>query len=108
MATNNDYPSYLPEDFKGLLSVPDGNRRIYFRPQSDGTNILYGEIIAKGKIVIRYPEGSTIDIVPPNSVASEQIVNEAVEMEDLSKGVKSTMMTGGDRVTQEELDGFKV
>jgi hypothetical protein len=43
-----------------------------------------------------------------DSVGTEQIKDESVEMEDLSKDVKGTMVTEGDRVTQEELAGFKV
>ena len=105
MATQTNYPSYLPEDFKGLPSLPDGNRRIYFRPNDDGSKTLVGEIIPKSRIVIRYPAGSTIDIIPPDSVGSEQIENESVEMEDLSPRVKEQM---ADRVSQQELDNFQV
>ena len=105
MATQTNYPSYLPEDFKGLPSLPDGNRRIYFRPNDDGSKTLVGEIIPKSRIVIRYPAGSTIDIIPADSVGSEQIENESVEMEDLSPRVKEQM---ADRVSQQELDNFQV
>ena len=105
MATQTNYPSYLPEDFKGLPSLPDGNRRIYFRPNDDGSKTLVGEIIPKSRIVIRYPAGSTIDIIPPDSVGSEQIENESVEMEDLSPRVKEQM---ADRVSQQDLDNFQV
>lgn len=105
MATQTNYPSYLPEDFKGLPSLPDGNRRIYFRPNDDGSKTLVGEIIPKSRIVIRYPAGSTIDIIPADSVGSEQIANESVEMEDLSPRVKEQM---ADRVSQQDLDNFQV
>lgn len=105
MATQKNYPSYLPEDFKGLPSLPDGNRRIYFRPNDDGSKTLVGEIIPKSRIVIRYPAGSTIDIIPADSVGSEQIANESVEMEDLSPRVKEQM---ADRVSQQDLDNFQV
>lgn len=105
MATQTNYPSYLPEDFKGLPSLPDGNRRIYFRPNDDGSKTLVGEIIPKSRIVIRYPAGSTIDIIPADSVGSEQIENESVEMEDLSPRVKEQM---ADRVSQQDLDNFQV
>jgi len=105
MATQKNYPSYLPEDFKGLPSLPDGNRRIYFRPNDDGSKTLVGEIIPKSRIVIRYPAGSTIDIIPADSVGSDQIENESVEMEDLSPRVKEQM---ADRVSQQDLDNFQV
>lgn len=105
MATSTNYPSYLPEDFRGLPSLPDGNRRIYFRPNEDGSNTLVGEIIPKSRIVIRYPSGSTIDVIPPSSVGSDEIKDGSVEMEDLSPDVKANI---ADRVSQADLDKFKV
>lgn len=42
----------------------------------------------------------------PESVGSEEIRDDSIEMEDLNQSVKDTMVTGDDRVTQEELDGF--
>ena len=44
----------------------------------------------------------------PDSVGSEQIIDESVEMVDLSRDVKDQMMTGDDRTTQEEIDHFNV
>lgn len=44
----------------------------------------------------------------PDSVGSEQIINESVEMEDLHKNVKDKMVTDDDRVTAEELANFEV
>ena len=43
-----------------------------------------------------------------DSVGTEQIKDESIEMEDLSKDVKDTMMTEGDRVTPEELADFQI
>ena len=43
----------------------------------------------------------------PDSVGTEEIRDGAVEMEDLNQTVKDTMVTGDDRVTQDELDNFK-
>lgn len=43
-----------------------------------------------------------------DSVGSEQIINESVEMEDLHKNVKDKMVTDDDRVTAEELANFEV
>lgn len=91
MATKNDYPSYLPEDFRGLPSVPDGNRRLYYRLKQDGTKLLYGEIITKSRIIIRYPAGSTIEVVPPNSISSEEIRDESIEKRDLRKDVQDSI-----------------
>jgi len=90
MATQSNYPSYLPEDFKGLPSLPDGNRRIYFRPNDDGSNTLVGEIIPKSRIVIRYPQGSTIDVLPPSSVGSDEIKDGSIRPEDLAPETVTT------------------
>ena len=46
--------------------------------------------------------------LPDNTVGSNAIIDEAVEMEDLSKQVKDKMVTENDRVTKEDLDNFDV
>ena len=107
MTTNNNYPSYLPDDFRGLESIQEGNQRYYYK-QKDGQNLLIGSIVGKRHLVIRYPEGSTIDVVPPDSVGTEQIADGSVQAEDLSEGVKNAMVTDKDRVTQEQIDNFEV
>ena len=50
-------------------------------------------------------DGITIDTVPPDSVGTEQIVDESVTMDDLHPDVKDSI---ADRVTSDELDHFKV
>lgn len=102
MATTKDYPSYLPEDFRGLDSIQEGNQRYYYK-QKDGQNLLIGSIVGKRHLVIRFPEGSTIDVVPPDSVGTEEIKNGAVEMEDLNDNVRDAMLTG---ITQEQFDNI--
>ena len=90
MATTNDYPSYLPDDFRGLDSIQEGNQRYYYKTV-DGQNKLIGSIVGKRHLVIRFPEGSTIDVVPPDSVGTEQIQDNSVKMEDLNTEVKDKM-----------------
>lgn len=102
MATTKDYPSYLPEDFRGLDSIQEGNQRYYYK-QKDGQNLLIGSIVGKRHLVIRFPEGSTIDVVPPDSVGTEEIKDGAVEMEDLNDNVRNAMLTG---ITQEQFDNI--
>ena len=106
MATTDNYPSYLPEDFRGLDSIQEGNQRYYYQ-RKDGENLLVGSIVGKRHLVIRFPEGSTI-VVPPDSVGTREIIDDSVEMEDLSHGVKDKMLTDDDRVTREDLDRFEV
>jgi len=100
MATKTDYPNYLPVDFRGLPSVPDGNRRLYFSPQKDGTNILYGEVITKSRIVIRYPAGSSISFLPPSSVGSKEIKDGSVQAEDLDPRMVATIRETRDIVAR--------
>lgn len=107
MATKNDYPSYLPDDFRGLESIQEGNQRYYYKSE-DGKNKLIGSIVGKRHLVIRFPDGSTIDVVPPDSVGTQQIVDDSVEMEDLNQRVKDKMLTDDDRVTREDIDRFNV
>lgn len=46
-------------------------------------------------------------IPTPNSVGTEQIKDESVEMQDLSKDVKE-QLSPAERVTQDELNNFNV
>lgn len=107
MATKQDYPSYLPEDFRGLDSIQEGNQRYYYK-QKGGQNLLIGCIVGKRHLIIRFPEGSTIDVVPPDSVGTVQIQDDAVEMEDLNQKVKDKMLTDDDRVTAQDIENFNV
>ena len=88
MATNNNYPSYLPDDFRGLDSIQEGNQRYYYK-QKDGQNLLVGCIVGKRHLIIRFPEGSTIDVVPPDSVGTEQIMDGGVKQEDLDPEIEA-------------------
>lgn len=44
----------------------------------------------------------------PDSVGSEEIRDDSIQMEDLSGGVKDKMMTDEDRVTQQDIEEFDV
>ena len=90
MATTKDYPSYLPDDFKGLDSIQEGNQRYYYKTK-DGQNLLIGAIVGKRHLVIRFPEGSTIDVIPPNSVDSDSIVDGSIRSEDISNDVRNSL-----------------
>ena len=90
MATNNNYPSYLPDDFRGLDSIQEGNQRYYYK-QKDGQNLLVGCIVGKRHLIIRFPEGSTIDVVPPDSVGTEQIMDGSVQSQDMSNDVRNRL-----------------
>lgn len=99
MPANQNYPSYLPDDFKGLDSIQEGNQRYYYK-EKDGKNLLIGSIVGKRHLVIRYPEGSTIDVVPPDSVGTEQIIDNSVQEEDLSTTVKDKLHNSYDSANE--------
>ena len=92
MATTN-YPSYLPDDFKGLESIQEGNQRYYYKRSNDGqNNILYGAIVGKRHMIIRYPEGGTITPgvpLPKDTVGTESIIDGSVQQEDLSPEIEA-------------------
>ena len=44
----------------------------------------------------------------PDSVGSDEIINDSIRMEDLNGDVKDKMVTDDDRVTREDLDNFIV
>lgn len=44
----------------------------------------------------------------PDSVGTDEIQDGAVQMDDLNQSVKDTMMTGDDRVTQDDIERFDV
>ena len=90
MAKNNNYPSYVPDDFRGLESIQEGNQRYYYKTV-DGQNKLIGSIVGKRHLVIRFPEGSTIDVVPPSSVGTDQIVDGSVQPQDMSDDVRNRL-----------------
>ena len=90
MATKKDYPSYLPDDFRGLESIQEGNQRYYYK-QKGGQNLLIGSIVGKRHLVIRFPEGSTIDVIPPSSVDSDSIVDGSVQSQDMSDDVRNRL-----------------
>ena len=90
MTTNNNYPSYLPDDFRGLDSIQEGNQRYYYKTV-DGQNKLIGSIVGKRHLIIRFPEGSTIDVVPPSSVGTDQIVDGSVQPQDMSDDVRNRL-----------------
>ena len=48
-----DYPSYVPDDFRGLDSIQEGNQRYYYQTK-DGQNLLVGAIVGKRHLVTRY------------------------------------------------------
>lgn len=88
MATTDKYPSFLPEDFKCLESIQEGNQRYYFE-RKDGKNLLRGAIVGKRHLVIRFPSGSTIDVLPKDSVGTDEIKDGGVHQEDLDPNIEA-------------------
>lgn len=112
MATTQNL-TWLPADLRGLPAFPsNGMLYIYRKSDKDDKNELRAMIPSKSRIIIRFPEGTTISgEIPTNSVGTEQIINDTVEEEDLKPELREKIndgLSGADRVSQEDLDAFRV
>jgi hypothetical protein len=87
----NHYLAYTPLHF-------------YYEIDKDGNQVLRHIRVQQRTFEVP-ADGITIDVVPPNSVGSEQIEDESVMMDDLHPEVKDSI---ADRVTKDELDNFHV
>ena len=76
----------------------------YYEIDKDGNQVLRHIRVQQRSFDVP-ADGITIDTVPPDSVGTEQIVDESVTMDDLHPEVKDSI---ADRVTSDELDHFKV
>jgi len=76
----------------------------YTETAEDGTEVLR-HIRVQQRVFNVPADGITIDTVPPDSVGTRQIEDGSVMLDDLNPEVKDNM---ADRVTQEDLDNFKV
>ena len=92
--TTTNYPSYLPADLCGLPYIVCNGARYYYEPKQDGTNQLRAQVFGKSHLVIRYPKGSTIDVIPEGAVGSKEIEDGGVQMEDLNDSVKDKLPEG--------------
>ena len=50
--------------------------------------MLVAQIFGKSHYVLRFPEGTTVDVIPANSVGTDEIKNGSVGMDDLNDVVK--------------------
>lgn len=94
------------DDFKVLLEKISQDGKINTIPEL----ISFLAEVPQGMTLKEYIESVAGSGTVPadNSVGTEQIKDESIEMDDLSKGVKNTMITNQDRVSSEELDEFEV
>ena len=76
----------------------------YYEIDKDGNQVLRHIRVQQRNFEVP-ADGITIDTVPPDSVGSDQIVDKSVKLEDLNDEVTESI---ADRVTSEELAGFKV
>lgn len=79
----------------------------YYEENDKGEKILRG-IRVYGLPKNEFKVDGDIAIIEDDSVGSEQIKDESIEMQDLSKDVKDKMVTEEDRVSQEDLENFDV
>lgn len=76
----------------------------YYEEGADGTRVLRHIRVQQKNFEVP-ADGVTIDVVPPNSVGSDEIKDGGVQMEDLNDEVKENM---AERVSQQDLDKFQV
>ena len=93
----------LPADLQGLPSFPCNGSRYYYKVK-DGAKLLMAQIFGKSHFILRYPAGTTIDVIPPNSVGTGEIVDGSIQTEDLSDEVKDKMHHSYD----EENEGIRL
>ena len=84
----------------------NGPLHFYYETDKDGKRVLRHIRFYQHNFQVP-ADGITIDVVPDNSVGSEQIKDGTVEMQDLSKDVKE-QLSPAERVTQDELNNFNV
>ncbi len=97
--TEKDLSQYKKYQFNGLT--------FYVEITEDGRKILRHIRIFSNRYSFEMPEdGTTIDVVPPNSVGSEQIVDKGVHEEDLDDNVneKLNALENADEIPEEELE----
>lgn len=98
MATTTENTPQLEHTIASVL-------HLYYEEQPDGKRILR-HIKAHGKEYTTPADGSgiTIDVVPPNTIGSEEIINDSVGMEDLKPEVRDAIMAGGTPATDADID----
>lgn len=84
----------LPADLQGLPSFPCNGSRYYYKEQ-DEKKLLVAQIFGKSHYVLRFPEGTTVDVIPADSVGTEEIKNGSVGMDDLNDLVKGFIEEAG-------------
>lgn len=100
------------EEIKRMKSIVSKNTRYFYEEDKDGNKVLRHILIGSAENILLVPsDGVTIDVVPENAVGSAQIINDTVEEEDLKPELRDKIndgLSGADRVSQEDLDAFRV
>lgn len=84
----------LPSDLQGLPSIPCNGSRYFYKEGKNGEKLLVAQLFGKSHIIIRFPKGSTIDVIPEGAVGSKEIEDGGVQMEDLNDSVKDKIPEG--------------
>lgn len=70
-----------------LVNAP---MHFYYEVTDDGTNVLRHIRVQQRKFDVP-ADGVTVDVVPPDSVGTEQIKDETVELQDLTPEAREAM-----------------
>lgn len=80
------------KELKQLESIVSHNIRFYYSVDKNGNKVLRHILVGTRKNLLAVPdEDITIDVVPENSVGSEQIADGSIQLQDLSDDVKEQM-----------------
>lgn len=81
----------LPDDLQGLPSIPCNGSRYFYKEDEEGQKMLVAQLFGKSHFIIRYPAGSTIDVIPEGAVGSRELKDEGVNLEDLAPEVRNKL-----------------
>lgn len=94
----------LPSDLQDCKSFPCNGSRYYYKEKDDGTKMLVAQVFGKSHFILRYPAGSTIDVIPEGAVGSKEIEDGSVKLEDLSDEVKQKLNPENDEEYTQDSD----
>ena len=81
----------MKEDIKQMKSIVSKNARYFYEEDEQGNKVLRHILIGSQANVLTVPDGVTIDVVPDNSVGTDQIKDGSVKLDDLSEEVKQKL-----------------
>lgn len=83
------------KDLTQLQSIVSHNIRFFYEVDKDGNKVLKHILVGSSKNILEVPtDGITIDVVPPDSVGTEQIEDGSILRQDLHDDVRGGLVGG--------------